>query len=171
MTEAPPGSARVSSEGSWAAGNPFVGNAGPPFDPQEATQPEQATPLHVLDVIWSPERLKTLVRAQGLITHDLIGVGREDWLWRDSELQAIAEPLANAFNKIPVVRAAAAVSDELTAGAVLGEYCARSIRERHQVLRARKAQQRPAPPVPVTGVDADGHRFDQLQPDQWQVPE
>ena len=164
-------SAAASSPGSWAAGNPFVGDPGPTFDPETAEQ-QPATPLHVLDVAWQADRVKTIFRAQGLLTHEAVGVGEEDWLWRASELEALGEPMANTMNKVPVLRAAAAVSDELTAGAVLFEYAARSIKERAHVLRARKAQPPPRP-QPITGVDAAGERVTQPGAGEvnWEVPE
>lgn len=168
-----PEDSAASSEGSWEAGNPFVGDPGPQHDP-EAEAPEPVTPLQVADVYWQPERVRTILRAQGLLTHQAIGVGREDWLWRESELEAIAEPATNVLNKVPVTRAAAAVSDELTVGAVMFEYAFRSIRERTQVTRARKAQE-PPPRRPVTGYDGQGRRVgaEQPAPDQvnWEVPE
>jgi len=116
-----------------AAGNPLVGDAGPAFDPSEPA----ATPigLRVVEHQWEEDKVKRILKAQGLITHEFVGVGLEDWLWRPSELEAISEPLAAAMNRIPIVRAAAAVSDELTVASVLFEYSLRSIRERTRVLR------------------------------------
>lgn len=169
---AAPAEPRASSKGSWAAGrNPFVADAGPRFNP-EAAQEAGPTPLHVLEVAWEPGRIKTMVRAQGLLTHDLIGVGQEDWQWREHELEALAEPLANSLNKIPATRAAAAVSDELTVGAVMFEYAARSIRERRTVLLARKRQQQAQEPRarPVTGYNAEGEKVSPGEVN-WEVPE
>lgn len=169
---ADPTESRASSRGSWAAGrNPFVADAGPRFDP-EAAQEAGPVPLHVLEVAWEPGRIKTMVRAQGLLTHDLVGVGEQDWLWKEHELEALAEPMANTLNKIPATRAAAAVSDELTVGAVMFEYAARSIRERRQVLVARKrAEQAQQPRVrPVTGYNAAGEKVSPGEVN-WEVPE
>lgn len=171
-TASAPDDSRASSRGSWAAGsNPFVGNAGPRFDPEQA-QEAGPVPLHVLDVAWEPGRIKTMVRAQGLLTHDLVGVGQQDWLWKDHELEALAEPMANTLNKIPATRAAAAVSDELTVGAVMFEYAARSIRERRQVLGARKAREQAKQPRvrPVTGYNAEGEKVTPGEVN-WEVPE
>jgi hypothetical protein len=124
-----------------AVANPFVGDAGPTFDPDDT--PEVAPGLQpAADELgdgWEAGKVKRIVRAQGVATHELVGVGREDWLWRAAELEALAEPLAAVFNQIPVARAAAGVSDELTVGAVMLEYSLRSIRERSRVLKARKA--------------------------------
>lgn len=130
------------------AGNPFIGNAGPAFDPETAPPVDSAVTGEVYDdepVGWQPAKLRRIVKTQGITTHELVGVGQEDWLWRDSELDAIAEPLAAMLNEIPVARAAAAVSDEATVAAVLAEYCIRSVRERSRVLKARRAvQDRPS---------------------------
>jgi hypothetical protein len=185
MAENSDPSARVSSPGSWAAGNPFVGNGGPAFDPETAEQPAAPTPLEVVEIRWEPDRVKTILRGQGLLTHEAVGVAVDDWAWRDSELLAISEPLANSMNKIPVVRAAAAVSDELTAGAVLFEYAARSIRDRRRAMQAqinaeRAAQQQRRRAQPAAAPEA--HTFDmgapappaapQPDPDvKWRVPE
>lgn len=163
---------RASSAGSWAAANPYVGDSGPTFN-AEAAEEAGPTPLHVLEIAWEPARVKTILRGQGLLTHEAIGVGREDWTWRDGELEAISEPLANTLNKFPVTRAAAAVSDELTVGAVAFEYAFRSIKERTEVLRARQAAARRAKePVvrPVTGYNADGERVSPGEVN-WEVQE
>lgn len=165
-----PSGAPDSSRASWAAANPLVADAGPEFDPEQPR--EQATPLAVADVAWEAGRVRSIVRAQGLMTHQAIGIGEEDWLWRTAELDALSEPLANVLNKVPVTRAAAAVSDELTVGAVMFQYAARSIKERSQVIRARKAAAERPRPQPVTGVDAAGRRVEPLTPEQvsWEVP-
>lgn len=167
----PQDDARASSPGSWAA-NPFISDPGPAFDPDEPGEPPAAaTPLQLLDVQWEPGRIKTILRAQGLLTHDLIGVGEEDWEWRASELEAVSEPLANVLNKFPVTHAAAAVSDELTVGAVMFEYAGRSIRERVRIIRAAKREQA-AGPQPITGVTADGTRVEPpIAEPAWKVPE
>lgn len=179
----PRAAARASSAASSAAANPLVGDAGPAFDPKEPT----ATPIgvHVVEHEWAGDRVGRILKAQGLMTHELVGVGVEDWLWRESELEAIGEPLAAAMNRIPMVRAAAAVSDELTVGAVMFEYSLRSIRERTRVLRAQKeaqqAQQRPvsARPAPVpaeprvftTGAVVDEEiQAEPAQRVDWEVP-
>jgi hypothetical protein len=165
------GEPRASSRGSWAA-NPFVGDSGPRFDPEAAAGP---TPLHVLDVAWQPDRIRTALRAQGVATHELVGVGQEDWLWRASELEAISEPAANVLNKFPVTRAAAVVSDELAVAGVLGEYVLRSYRERLTVLRSRARARKAAEaaqqgPRPVTGYDAAGTK---VSPGEvhWMTPD
>jgi hypothetical protein len=173
--------AQGSSAASSAAGNPLVGDAGPAFDPAEPA----ATPigLRAVEHDWAGDRVKRILKAQGLLTHEFVGVGVEDWLWRESELEAISEPLAAAMNRIPMVRAAAAVSDELTVGAVMFEYSLRSIRERTRVLRALKeaqdAERRPARPQPqpsgprvfTTGAVADEDiQAEPAQPVDWEVP-
>jgi hypothetical protein len=165
---------QASSAGSWAAGNPFVDDAGPRFDPDDVEASAPATPLTLADVGWEPDRVRTILRAQGLTTHQYLGVGEQDWLWAAHELEAIAEPLANVGNKIPVVRAAAAVSDELTVAAVLGEYVIRSYSERVRVLRAaKKAQQQAAArPRPITGYapdDVGAQPAQPAQPTSWEV--
>jgi hypothetical protein len=148
------------------AANPLIADPGPEFDPEEAADappPPPATPLQAVDVHWQPDRVAQILRGQGVVTHEVIGVGEEDWLWRDGELTAIAEPAANVLNKFPVTHAAAAVSDELTVGAVFLNYSLRSIRERTRVLRARK-EAAENQPQPITGYDAAGERM------QWKIP-
>ena len=157
-----PSASRASSRASSAAGSPFIADPGPVFDPDQAAS--AAVPLQVADVWWETGRIRTILRAQGLLTHEAIGVGVEDWAWRDSELEAISEPAANALNKFPVTRAAAAVSDELTVGAVMFEYASRSIRERSRVLRAEKKRQEAQRTVRPPEAPQEAHAFDIRRP-------
>lgn len=139
--------------------NPLIADPGPEFDPEQAEQTAGAapvTPLQLVDQTWQPERLHRILRAQGMITHEAIGVGEEDWLWREGELSGISEPLAAVLDKHPVTHAAAGVSDELAVGAVLLEYCTRSIRERSRIMRARKQAAQAMEQGPITGVDGQG---------------
>ncbi len=178
----------ASSPGSSAAGNPFLGNRGPGFDPEAQPAPPEPTPLQLAEVRWEADRIHTILKTQGTLTHNLIGRGtREAWLWRPDELAAIDEPLANVLNKMPVTRAAAAVSDELAAGAILIGYGIRSTQEtldarRNAALAAEQAAEARtpgrAPEVPTGGYAPDF--ADQPTPEipavdtsgvQWRTPE
>lgn len=141
-----------------AAANPFIGDAGQ-FDPETAKQVHQLPNTQPLEEIgWKPEQIRRGLKIQGLGTHDLIGVGDDDWLWRKSELDLICDPLASVLNKFPVAQAASEFSDEVTVLAVLGRYTVRSVNTRRRLIRAAKLAQQ-ATPAPVTGVNAAGHRI------------
>jgi len=151
-----------SGEGSPAAASsgPFIGDPGPAHDSSgESTAAAPAgAELHVLPVpppLWKPERVATLLKAQGALTHATIGIAERDWLWLEHELQATAEPLAAVLNKHPVTQAAAGASDELAAAIGLFGYAGRSIRERAAELERRKHAAAQQGPQPVTGRAAD----------------
>lgn len=180
-----PDSSTASSAASPALSAPFIGDSGPAFDPEAAAA---SPPPEMLSAgpdapMWQEDRVRTIVRTQGLLTHEMIGVGEEDWLWRPGELDSLAEPLANTLNKNPVTRAAAAVSDELAIGATVFEYALRSIRERARVLRAQQQQEAAAqrvargqsPTVPhdmsMTGYAPEDVGATPAQPVTWGVAE
>lgn len=139
---------------------PFVGDPGPQFEPSEAEAQPGATvhELHAVAPGFDPQKVRSVLTAQGQMTHDAIGVSEDDWLWRRSELDSISEPMAAILNKYPMGRAIGAVSDELTVGAVMFSYSARSIKDRLIYERRKKAAQQAAGPRPVTGVDGAGRR-------------
>lgn len=177
-----PADEQGSSRASSAAEGQFIADAGPPFDPEtSAGQPQ--IPLGQAAPLWEEDRVRTIVRTQGLLTHEMIGVGDEDWLWRPGELDSLAAPLASTLNKNPVTRAAAAVSDELAIGATVFEYALRSIRERARVLRALQQEEAAAqrvargqsPAVPhdmsATGYAPEDVGATPAQPIAWGVQE
>lgn len=130
-----------SSKGSSAAANefPFLGNPGPAHDPDAPPAVDVPPQIGLAVPLWQADRVRTILKGQGAITHQFVGIGQSDWVWQPDELEAIDEPLANVLNKFPITRAAAGVSDELTAGGVFFSYLLRSVRERADVIRQLEA--------------------------------
>lgn len=169
-TPSPPPAAGSSRGSSAASSGPFLTDPGAGFDPD--TPPPEPTaaaePDHLELVVWDTERMARSLRAQGAITHALVGAkdayGRrpaQDWLWQDHEIAAAAPAFAALANRFPASRAAAAVSDELGAGAALITYATRSLQEAAAVRRARDQVE----PEPVTGVPADTPHPGTFEPD------
>ncbi len=98
---------------------------------------------------WTPERAEKVLLGQGALTHALIGVGQDDWRWQPPELDAVAPPMADAMNRVDVLRRFAPYADGIGALLGLGAYLQRSITERRRVLAQRVPVEEP-----VTGMPA-----------------
>jgi hypothetical protein len=143
-----------------ASSSPFVGNAGHDFEPRDgapsAAEPAGGDPAGGPDFApplldwWTPERAEKVLRGQGALTHALIGVGADDWRWQPGELDAVAPPMADAMNRVDVLRRFAPYADGIGALLGLGAYFQRSVAERRAVLAEHAPE-----PEPVTGQPAD----------------
>lgn len=129
----------------------FVGDPGPGFDPAGAPEPELAPPAGLEPVAeWEEGTVRSILTAKGTVLHMAVGVGEEEWLYLQHELDAIAPPLTRILNRYPVTRAAAEGGDAIAVMIGLGGYVSRSYIER----RAALADAEQAEPEPVTGVSA-----------------
>lgn len=130
----------------------FVADPGTAFDP-EAAGPAPEPEADVLEVGWEEERVRQLLRAQGVVLHAAVAVDKtsEEWLYSDHELRAVAGPLTNILNRYDATRAAAAVGDELALIIGLTGYASRSYLERRRLL----AELADEPDVPITGLAPD----------------
>lgn len=146
QTQSPNGG---SSPGSSAAADPFVADAGAfTQQPEGDEAPDLAAPEPLPELVpWTAERIRRLLELQGTLTHALVGVGEQDWLWLPAELDAVCGALADFANRVPALAAMAHLSDEAAIVAGFTSYALRSYRERLRVLRDRAQE----PAVPVTG--------------------
>jgi hypothetical protein len=140
----------ASSPGSSAAADPFFRDAGPGFDAERAA--EDATAPPVVDeppelVLWTPERIRRVLELQGQLTHALVGVAEQDWVWQPRELDMVCGPLADHCNRVPALAALAQLSDDAAIAAGFVSYAVRSWLERTRELQRRKAAQPAARPV------------------------
>lgn len=176
QSQSPPESAEpdpsaASSTASRAA-SPFVEDPGQSFDPEGAPPigaPEDAGELALEPAPeWEQSTVRTILTSQGMVLHDAIGVGDEDWAYTAAELGAIAPPLTNILNRYDATRAAAGTGDELALMIGLGGYVTRSYMERRDVLASIEDEE----PEPITGVpaaDADNQSDNDDEGAEWTV--
>lgn len=154
--------AASSPASSRAAASSLLGDGGPAFEGRTlATEPLAGDvadagaggPLPIVEQWWTPERAETIAKAQGAVTHALIGVGETDWVWQPAELQAVAGPLASGLNSVDWLRQLAPYADAIGGVMAVAAYAGRSRRERAAVLARQAAL---IEPEPVSGVDAAG---------------
>ncbi len=135
------------------ANGAFVGNAGAAFDPEAAGPPPEPEQDVAADVGWEEERVRQILRAQGVVLHAAIAVDKAsgEWIYTDHEARAVAGPLTNILNRYDATRAAAAVGDELALIIGLSGYASRSYLERRRLL----AELADEPDRPITGLAPD----------------
>jgi hypothetical protein len=140
----------ASSRASSAAADPFFRDPGPGFDAEQAA--EAAAEAPVADeppdiVLWTPERVRRVLELQGQLTHAVVGVAEQDWVWLPRELDMVCGPLADHCNRVPALAALAQLSDDAAIAAGFVSYAMRSWLERTRELQRRKAAQPTARPV------------------------
>ena len=100
-------SSTASAKGS-SGGSPFVAEPGPGFDPAAAPPgPEpgagDGASLHALpnlDLEWDEDVVRTLLTAQGELTHGAIGLAEQDWCHTKADLAAIAARITRRSRRL-----------------------------------------------------------------------
>jgi hypothetical protein len=132
------------------AGPAFAGrDTGPPADPDGGVAAADPLLLTAPDW-WTDARAEKVLKAQGALTHAFIGVGETDWRWAPAELDAVAQPMADSFNRVELLRRLAPYADAIGAVGGIVAYTKRSLRVRSQVLGGRVVVEEP-----ITGATAD----------------
>jgi hypothetical protein len=165
--ETDPGSEPDSSEGSSASD--LLADPGPEYDQGQAEKDAKARDQDRLlsvapgqdggtgiEVQWHPEVIKGMLRAQGAVTHELIGKAEKDWAWTDTELVGAARPLANILNRYDATRLAAATGDEIALAMALAGYTMRSVKERRAALALLEPDEEPGSGIPTPPIPQEG---------------
>lgn len=147
--------------------SPYVAGPGPGFDPSKpppAAPPAGEEPdLAVFAPAWEERQVHDWLLNAGDMAHSAWGVAERDWAMTKADLERIAPPLARILNRYEPTRMVAAYSDPAAVAMGMGMYGWRSMLERSQVLKARRAQEGPGPP-PAQAPDADGELDAQAPP-------
>jgi hypothetical protein len=124
----------------------------PPFEGgderQRPTTPEdlEYEPVAPELIEWTPERAAAMVRAGGFLLHNADSASREpggEEIWRatETDVAAIAPPLARILNRYAPARRLAGVSDEAELAFALSGYTRRNLATRGRVMRAKRERE------------------------------